>query len=77
MKNTKSGINTKVAIPAGKGMGLKSQPPVGKLPGSDGSKSMPGSSGKGQMIKTIPSNLPTGAPKRDTAMGTSIIDGFV
>lgn len=71
--------DNKVNAKGGKAMGLKSQPIVGKLKGGD-SSSMPGSKGKGQAVKTVPSNPISGktAQKCATAMGSGdVIKGFV
>lgn len=71
----KSSLSNKVAVSSGKPMATKFQPVVGKL--KNGTESMPGSSGKGQHIKTVPSNKPQGPAKRDTAMGNGgVIDPF-
>ena len=74
---TKFTMGTKVPAPStAPSIGKKSQPIVGKLGGS--MESMPGSKGKGQSIKTAPSNPIQGATKsKDTIMGNGIIDGFV
>ena len=67
----------KVAAPSSKSsIGKKSQPVTGKLAG--GMQSMPGSKGKGQAVKTAPSNPIQGKTKSTgTAMGGSgVIDGF-
>lgn len=70
--------NDKVAVSNGKGLGLKSQPPVGKLPASDKMQTMAGSTGKGQGVLTAPSNPIQGAPKRGTAMGDGgVIPGMI
>lgn len=73
---SKSSLSNKVAVGSGKPMLTKSQPTQGKL--KNGTESMPGSSGKGQHVKTVPSNKPQGPAKRDTAMGNgSVIPGFI
>lgn len=75
MKNLS--MSDKVAVPSKGPSKMKSQPIVGKLGGS--MESMPGSKGKGQAIKTVPSNPIQGKTKSTgTAMGgKGIIDGFV
>lgn len=71
----KSSLSNKVAVKSSSPSKNKSQPVVGKL--KNGTESMPGSSGKGQHIKTVPSNKPQGPAKRDTAMGNGgVIDPF-
>ena len=74
-------MSSKVAVPSGKPTIGKtpSQPLVGKLGGD--MNSMPGSKGKGQAIKTVPSNPISGAKSAqpgNTAMGSgSVINAFV
>ena len=69
--------DNKVNASGGKAIGLKSQPLTGKLAGGD-MNSMPGSKGKGQAIKTAPSNPIAGKGKSSgTSMGNGgVIDGF-
>jgi len=75
MKSTN--MNGKVAIATKGPSKMKSQPVVGKLGGA--MQSMPGSKGKGEAIKTAPSNPIQGKTKSSgTAMGSGgVIDGFI
>ena len=70
--------STKVAAPSSKpNIATKSQPIVGKLTGMS---AMPGSKGKGQAVKTVPSNPIQGKNVQpgNTAMGSSgMLNGFV
>ena len=70
-------MESKVAVPSSKpSIGKASQPLVGKIGKDMGA--MPGSKGKGQAVKTVPSNPITGKPKTGTSMGSgSTINGFV
>ena len=72
-------LSTKVAIASKPATKAKSQPVVGKLNG--GMQAMPGSKGKGQSVKTAPSNPIAGAGKSSgTAMGSTsggVLPGFV
>ena len=71
----KLNMNTKVPVPSGKAVGLKSQPITGKL---SGMSSLPGSKGLGQSVKTVKSNPIQGKPTTATAMGNGgVINGFV
>lgn len=70
---------SKVAVGNGPKMATKSQPLVGKIGGD--MNSMSGSKGKGQGVKTVPSNPISGAKSAqpgNTSMGSgSVKSGFV
>lgn len=72
-----AGIDAKIAAPSKAPSKGKSQPLVGKLGGD--MAAMPGSKGKGQSIKTAPSNPIQGAGKSSgTAMGNGgVLPGFI
>lgn len=72
-----AGIDAKVSAPSKAPAQGKSQPIVGKLGG--GTSAMPGSKGKGQGIKTAPSNPIQGTGKSSgTAMGNGgVLPGFI
>lgn len=75
-----AGFNTKVPVPSSKpsiGRNIE-QPPVGKQTVNGGS-AMPGSTGKGQAVKTVKSNPVQGKNVQgNTAMGSgSVIPGMI
>lgn len=78
-----AGIGTKVAAPSSKpSIGRKiEQPMIGKQKVNGGTAMGTGSKGKGQGVKTVPSNPIQGSKspqKGNTAMGTGgVINGFV
>ena len=77
-----SGFATKVAVKSGP-PSIGKNPPAQHITGKlgDGMSSMPGSKGKGQMVKTVRSNPISGEAnmqKGNTAMGSgSVKSGFV